>query len=55
MVIPYAEAVELPEKASLKFDVGLATEVPPPSTTKPVMMTKSNVQILMIPTPFENQ
>lgn len=55
MVMPYAEAVELPDHASLKFAFGDSTDVPPPSTTKPVTMTKSKVQILTMPTPLENQ
>jgi hypothetical protein len=55
IVIPYAVAVELPDQASLKFAFGLSTDVPPPKTTKPVMMTNRSVQILTIPTPFENQ
>ena len=55
IVIPYAEAVELPDQASWKFALGLSTEVAPLKTTNPVTMTKSRVQILTIPTPFENQ
>jgi hypothetical protein len=55
IVIPYAEAVELPDQASWKFALGLSTGVAPLNTTKPVTMTKSKVQILTTPTPFENQ
>jgi hypothetical protein len=55
IVIPYAEAVELPDHASWKLALGLSMEVAPLRTTKPVTMTKSKVQILTTPTPFENQ
>lgn len=55
IVMPYAEADELPDHASWKLILGFATGVLPPSTTKPVTMTKSKVQILTMPTPLENQ
>lgn len=55
MVMPYAEAVLLPDHASRKLAMGSSTLVLPPSTTKPVRMMKTMVQILTMPTALENQ
>lgn len=55
IVKPYAEAAELPDHASWKLALGFSTLVLPPKTTKPVTIMKSRVQILTVPTAFENQ